>query len=59
MIINIKDFGAVPNEKNVNSVLDNREYHGAQRVCQSHGVYPLMKFCDRVTFNNAEVHTKK
>lgn len=40
------------------SAFDDREYHGAQSKAQSHGVYPEMKYCDRVIFNNVEFNVK-
>lgn len=40
------------------SAFHNREYHGAQGIKQSHGGYPLLKYCDKVVFNNTEFIVK-
>ena len=40
------------------SAFNNREYHGAQAVKQSHGGYPKLVYCDRVIFNNVEFQVK-
>lgn len=40
------------------SAFNNREYHGAQGVKQSHGGYPKLIYCDRVIFDNVEFQVK-
>lgn len=40
------------------SAFNNREYHGAQGVMQSHGGYPKLVYCDRVIFDNVEFQVK-
>lgn len=41
------------------SAFGNKEYHGAQGICQSHGGYPLLEYCDDVTFNNVRFLNNK
>ena len=36
------------------SAFRSEKYHGGQNRSQSHGGYPLIVFCDRVTFDNVE-----
>lgn len=40
------------------SAFNNREYHGAQGVEQSHGGYPYISCCDRAIFDNVEFQVK-
>ena len=40
------------------SAFDNKKYHGAQGVEQSHGGYPKLVFCDSVVFGNVEFKVK-
>ena len=36
------------------SVFNDTQYHGSARAELSHGVFPLLKYCDGVVFNNVE-----
>lgn len=70
MIFNIKDFGRAENHlDNIRfsnctfeitdySAFNNKKYHGAQGVEQSHGGYPKLVFCDSVVFDNVEFKVK-
>jgi hypothetical protein len=40
------------------SVFGDRFYHGGSSRAKSHGVYPDMRFCDNVVFNNVEFRVK-
>lgn len=40
------------------SAFNNREYHGAQGIKQSHGGYPKLIYCDRIIFDNVEFQIK-
>lgn len=40
------------------SAFDNAEYHGAESKRDDFGQFPLLRFCDKVTFNNVSFSAK-
>jgi hypothetical protein len=40
------------------AAFQNKKYHGAQGIEQSHGGYPKLIFCDKVVFQNVEFNVK-